>query len=57
MRKDMYSIYGVYEVRSEIIDIPLAFWTLGEIKTSAQSKAKRKDWTGRNQERKCVSCV
>ena len=36
---------------SEIIDIPLAFWTLDEIKSSAHSKVKREDWTGGKREK------
>ena len=31
----------MYEGLSEIIDTPLAFWTLDEIKNSAHSKVKR----------------
>ena len=32
-----------YEGHSEVIDTPLAFWTLGETKTTAYSKVKRED--------------
>ena len=39
-----------YEGYSEIIDIPLAFWTLSEIKNSPRSKVKREDWTGKKTE-------
>ena len=49
----MHQVVGwtVYQGHSEIIDTPLAFWTLGEIKTSARSKGKREDWTGREREK------
>ena len=43
--------YSIYEGHCEIIDTPLAFWTLGEIKTSVHSKVKREDWTGRKREK------
>ena len=41
----------MYEDHFEIIDTPLAFWTLDELKNSAHSKAKRKDWTGTKREK------
>ena len=33
----------MYVDHSEITDIPLAFWTLGEIKHFAHNKVKRED--------------
>ena len=41
----------LYEGHSEIIDTPLAFSTLGEVKSSARSKVKREDCTGRKREK------
>ena len=35
--------YHSYEGNSQIIDIPLVFWTLSEIKNSAHGKVKRED--------------
>ena len=38
-----------YEGHSEIIDTPLAFWTLGETENSDHGAVQRKDWTGTNE--------
>ena len=46
-----FSQHKTYEGHSEIIDTPLVFWTLGEIKNSAHSKVKREDWTGGKREK------
>ena len=45
------TIIDRYKGHSEITDTPLAFWTLGEIKSSPHSKVKRGDRTGRKREK------
>ena len=54
---DTVTVYEYHKGHSEIISIPLAFWTVDETRPSeAHGQVKRGDWTGKK-ERESRSAV